>query len=91
VHQYQSSAEGQNVVGAAAVALSTAAALEFRNQQATTRTSKKQSMTENEKRYQNLLDAYGSGESLEDLQKAVGIYEVESSTSSSSSSSSSSS
>jgi len=68
-----------SVVGAAAVAISAAAAIEIRGQQASLRASKKQSMAESDKRYQSLLDAYGSGESLEDLQKAVGSYESESS------------
>ncbi|KAE9961821.1 hypothetical protein BLS_001296 [Venturia inaequalis] len=64
-----------SVVGATAIALSAAAATNFRNQQASLRATKKKDLADNDQRYQTLLDAYGSGESLEDLQKAVGSYE----------------
>ncbi|QDS74994.1 hypothetical protein FKW77_005498 [Venturia effusa] len=68
-----------SVVGATAIAISAAAALEFRGQQASLRASKKKDIADNDARYQSLLDAYGSADSLEDLQKAVGSYEAGSS------------
>jgi hypothetical protein len=68
----------RSVVGATALAIGTAVAVEVKSKQETARAVKAQSVTDNDKRYQSLLDAYGSGESLEDLQAAVERYQVDS-------------
>jgi len=74
-----------SVVAATTIALSAAAAVELRSKQPV-KAPKGQSYTEAEKRYQSLIEAMGSGESIEDLQKAVGMYESDSTSSTRSSS-----
>jgi len=59
------------VVGTTALALGAAAAVQLRPDSAP---KAKHVVSETDKRYQELLDAYGSGESLDDLQNAVASY-----------------
>lgn len=59
------------VVGTTALAIGAAAVVQLRPD-ATPVVKRKE--TETDKRYREMLDAYGSGESLDDLEKAVASY-----------------
>ncbi|KAF2434486.1 hypothetical protein EJ08DRAFT_467912 [Tothia fuscella] len=62
------------ILGAATVTtLGVAVALEASNKSAAKNVLKSK-QTEADKRYQALLDSYGSGETLEDLERAVSSY-----------------
>jgi len=62
------------LMGTTALAIGAAAAVQLRTETAAVPKPTKQAMSETDKRYQELLDAYGSGDSLDDLQKAVASY-----------------
>lgn len=62
------------LLGTATVALGAAAAMQLKSGDDSERVRQAQAKAETDKRYQELLNAYGSGESLDDLQNAVTSY-----------------
>ena len=62
------------LLGTATIALGAAAAVQMRGNDDSAIAAQKKAKLEADKRYQELLNAYGSGESLDDLQNAVTSY-----------------
>ncbi len=61
------------LLGTATIALGAAAAMQLKSDE-NARVQQAKAKAETDKRYQELLVAYGSGESLDDLQNAVSSY-----------------
>jgi len=62
------------LLGTATIALGAAAAVQLRANDESVVAAQNKAKKEADKRYQELLNAYGSGETLEDLQNAVSSY-----------------
>lgn len=62
------------LLGSATIALGAAAAVQMRGNDESVVKAQNKAKAEADKRYQELLNAYGSGETLDDLQNAVANY-----------------